>query len=75
MLDLIELQLDREGIKEREDGKWAEGGGGKERLLEGGDNRGTAIIQENTVQDKNAKFIINNNISIFAYFPCTEVTE
>ena len=50
-------------------------GGGKERLLEGGDNRGTAIIQENTVQDKNAKFIINNNISIFAYFPCTEVTE
>ena len=27
-----------------------EGGGGKERLLEGGDNRGTAIIQENTVR-------------------------
>ena len=25
-------------------------GGGKERLLEGGDNRGTAIIQENTVR-------------------------
>ena len=52
LLDLIELQLDREGIKEREDGKWAEGGGGKERLLEGGDNRGTAIIQENTVRQK-----------------------
>ena len=26
------------------------GGGGKERLLEGGDNRGTAIIQENKVR-------------------------
>ena len=46
-MDQIELQLDREGIKEREDGK---GRGGGERLFEGGDNRGTAIIRENTVR-------------------------
>ena len=56
LLDQIQLQLDREGIKEREDGE--RGGGG--RLFKGGDYfeyfhqrgaiiRGTAIIRGNTV--------------------------
>ena len=50
LLDQIEHQLDREGIKEREDGK---GGGGRgERLFERGDNQGTAIIRKNTVRWK-----------------------
>ena len=58
MLDQIQLQLDREGIKEREDGERGGGGGG--RLFKGGDyfeyfhqrgaiTRGTAIIRGNTV--------------------------
>ena len=63
LLDQILLQLDREGIKERENGEMGGGGGG--RLLEEGDyfkyfpskggdysreaiNR-TAIIRENTL--------------------------
>ena len=40
MLDPIQLQLDREGIKEREDGEsngGGEGGEGGWRLFEGGD--------------------------------------
>ena len=56
LLDQIQLQLDREGIKEREDGE--RGGGG--RLFKGGDyfeyfhqrgaiTRGTDIIRGNTV--------------------------
>ena len=65
MLDQIPLKLDREGIKEREDDEKGCGGGGaaiiRERRLflifpsKGGDysreaiNRGTAIIQGNTV--------------------------
>ena len=57
LLDQIQLQIDREGIKEREDG---ERGGGGGRLFKGGDYfeyfhqreaiiRGTAIIRGNTV--------------------------
>ena len=60
LLDQIQLQLDREGIKEREDGESGGGGGGGGRLFKGGDYfeyfhqrgaiiRGTAIIRGNTV--------------------------
>ena len=55
-MDQIPLQLDKEGIKEREDRQG--GGGGGERLFEGGDYfkhfhqkgaiiRGTVIIRGN----------------------------
>ena len=39
LLDQIQLQLDREGIKEREDGERGRGGGGGAiiRVFEGGD--------------------------------------
>ena len=37
LLDQSALQLDREGIKERENGERGEGGGGVGRLFEGGD--------------------------------------
>ena len=47
LLDQIPLQLDREGIKEREDDERGGGGGG--RLFREAINRGTAIIRGNTV--------------------------
>ena len=47
LLDQIPLQLDREGIKEREDDERGGEGGG--RLFREAINRGTAIIRGNTV--------------------------
>ena len=51
LLDQIQLQLDREGIKEREDGERGGGGGDYFEYFHqrGAIIRGTAIIRGNTV--------------------------
>ena len=58
MLDQIPLQLDREGIKEREDGE-RDGGGGNYYLREE-INQGTAFIQGNMVTKE--KIVRNNKM-------------
>ena len=71
-MDQIPLQLDREGIKEREDGERGEG-----RLFEGGDCfkyfhqrgaiiQGMAIIRGNTLVTRHNKLQTITNLAVIA---------